>query len=132
MASLAKAQIIGHVGRDPEVKVVKDFTITNFSVAVSEKIKGQDKTTWFKISIFGNQGEFILKYVKKGSLVFVDGRLGMNEYQGKDGVWKSAMEITASDVKLLSSKRDGEPSILAIPLAKNKPAYDANEDSTPF
>jgi len=114
--SLAKAILIGRVGKDPVTNVKGDYVITDFSVAVSEKVKGQEKTTWFKVSVFGNQGEYVKKYIKKGTLVFVEGKLTVQEYTGKDGQQKTSINVTANEVKALSFNNNKENNESADPF----------------
>jgi single-strand DNA-binding protein len=76
--------ILGNVGRDPEQKSSSfdGNTICKFSVAVGEKVKGEDKTTWFNCIAFGNKAEYILRSCQKGSGVFVEGPFRSQEYEG--------------------------------------------------
>ena len=115
MASLNKVQIIGALGRDPEIiKTNSGATICKFSVATSEKWK--DKNTgefkehveWHKITIFGKIAENCGKYLAKGSRVYVEGRLQTSSYE-KDGITRYNTDIIASDVQFLSHAKKAEP-----------------------
>ena len=104
--------IIGHLGGDPAMKFTPDGkAVANFSVATSRKYKDTDETTWFRVSTWDKQAEACNQYLRKGSKVFVSGRLacdkatgGPRVYQRDDGSWGAAFEIMASEVKFLDSK----------------------------
>lgn len=95
--------VIGRVGRDPEMKVAGTGTaICNFSVAVNRKGRGEDKETdWFNVVAFGQTAEFVNKYVTKGTLVAVDGRLQINVWEDSAGNKRTAPEIVADQVRSL-------------------------------
>jgi len=101
---LCKAVIIGHLGRDPEMKYSDSgLAIASFSVAATEKVKGQDRTEWFKVTAFGKLGEICGQYLVKGKQVYIEGKLRSNEYEKRDGTKGFAMEIIASDVQMIGS-----------------------------
>ena len=108
----SKIIIIGNLGRDPELKFTADGkAVANFSVATSRKYKDTDETTWFRVSTWDKQAEACNQYLRKGSKVFVSGRLacdkatgGPRVYQRDDGTWAASFEIMASEVKFLDSK----------------------------
>jgi single-strand DNA-binding protein len=103
MASLARIVVIGYVGKDPEQKAVGDSTVVNFSVAVSDGKKNSEHSTWFRCAAWGNRGEPVMKFVHKGSLVAVAGRLSTREYE-KDGRTFVNIEIDADNVVFLDKK----------------------------
>ena len=104
--------IIGNLGRDPEMRFSPSGDpVTTFSVAVSRKLKDAEETTWFRVSVWDKQAEACNQYLRKGSKVFVTGRLvpdkatgGPRVYQRDDGTWGASFEIMASEVKFLDSK----------------------------
>jgi single-strand DNA-binding protein len=107
MAGLNKMTIIGNLGRDPEVRYTPDgLAVTNFSVAVTEKIRGEDKTLWFKIVAFGKLGEICGEYLSKGKQVYVDGRLQTSEWEDRDGNKRFTLEIVASTMQMLGTRAD--------------------------
>mgnify|MGYP003385378635 CR=1 FL=1 len=108
MASLNAVQIIGHLGRDPEVKYLQDNTaVANISVATSEEWKdkatGERKSAveWHKVSFFGRLAEIVGEYLKKGSQVYVSGSLRTRKWQDKDGNEKYTTEIRADRMLML-------------------------------
>lgn len=116
MAGLNKMAIIGFLGRDVEVRQTQDgLTIANFSVAVSEKIKGQDSTLWFKIAAFGKLGEICSQYLSKGQQVYIEGRLQTSEWEDREGNKRFSLEIVANQMVMLGSKGDNQPPQAAPP-----------------
>lgn len=109
MPNYAKTIVIGHVGRDPETRFMTDGkAVCNFSVAYSEKIKGQDATTWYRVSCFDKTAEVAGKYVKKGAPVMVEGRMREREWQDKDGNKRTQWELICDRLVLLAGRQDGE------------------------
>ena len=113
MASFNKITIVGYLGRDPEIRYLPDGTpICSFSMATTEKRKSGgeaiDETTWFKVNVWGKQGETAGQYLAKGSQAYVEGSLSNREYTDKDGNKRTALEVRASDVKFLDRKPQGE------------------------
>lgn len=107
MAGLNKMTIIGNLGRDPEVRYTPDgLAVTNFTVAVNEKVKGEDKTLWFRVTAFGKLGEICGEYLSKGRQVFIEGRLQTNEWEDRDGNKRFSLEIIARDMLMLGAKGD--------------------------
>lgn len=112
MASFNKITIVGYLGRDPEIRYSgQGLAVCSFSVATAHKKKDQsgdyqDQTTWFRVSVFGRQAEACNQYLHKGSQVYVDGRLSIDEYTDREGQKRWSAEIAANDVQFLGSKAD--------------------------
>ncbi|PJF43872.1 MAG: single-stranded DNA-binding protein [Phototrophicales bacterium] len=103
--------IIGNVGRDPETRqTAGGATVCSFSVAVNktwtDRQSGEKRqqTTWFRISAWRQLGEICSQYVRKGMLIMVAGEIDAQAYMGNDGTPRATLEITARDVKFLSSR----------------------------
>jgi single-strand DNA-binding protein len=114
-ASVNKVILIGNLGRDPETRFTNSgSSVTNFSIATKESFADksgtrQDRTDWHNIIVWGKQGETCAQYLKKGSPVYVEGRISYREYEAKDGSGKRKVtEIVAMRVQFLSS-RGGAP-----------------------
>jgi single-strand DNA-binding protein len=114
-ASVNKVILIGNLGRDPETRFTNSGTsVTNFSIATKESFADksgtrQDRTDWHNIIVWGKQGEACAQYLKKGSPVYIEGRISYREYEAKDGSGKRKVtEIVAMRVQFLSS-RGGAP-----------------------
>lgn len=105
---LNKVTLIGSLGRDPEVRYTTDGTpIANFSVATSESWKdkntGEKKeaTEWHRITAYGKLAEIVGEYAKKGTRMYLEGKLKTRKWQDKDGQDKYTTEIQMSEMKLL-------------------------------
>ena len=113
-----KLIIIGNLGRDPEMRFTPDGKPnTTFSVATSRRVGDKDETTWFRVSVWGNQAEPCNQYLRKGSKVLVEGRLKpeINVYQRKDGSYAASYDVTADTVRFLSGK-DEQPANDEVPF----------------
>jgi single-strand DNA-binding protein len=113
MPSFNKITIVGHLGRDPEVRYLPDGTaVCSFSVATSEKSKrggeSHDVTTWFKVNVWGKQGEACNQYLAKGALAYIEGKLSQEEYTDKEGNKRTTLAVRANDVQFLDRKPQGE------------------------
>ena len=115
MASVNKVIIVGNLGRDPEIRYIPSGdAIANIAVATSFKSKdkntGEQKelTEWHRISFFGRLAEIVGQYLKKGSSVYVEGRLQTRKYTDKDGVEKYATDIVAEQMQMLGGRQGGD------------------------
>lgn len=111
---LNKVQIIGRLGQDPEVRhMPSGDAVCNFSLATSEKWKDKasgeqrEATEWHRISAFGRVAEIIGEYVRKGSLIYVEGKLQTRKYIDKDGAERTSTEIRLEEMKMLGSAEGG-------------------------
>ena len=111
---LNKAQVIGRVGRDPEVKYLPSGdAVATMSVATTESWKDkssgekQERTEWHRISAYGRLAEIIGEYCKKGMLVYVEGRLSTREWE-KEGQKHYSTEIKADQMRMLSRAPEGD------------------------
>lgn len=150
MASVNKVILVGNLGRDPETRYMPDgAAITNVSVATSfqwnDKASGEKKeeTEWHRVVFRGKLAEIAGEYLKKGSQVYVEGRLRTRKWQDKEGQDRYTTEVVADRMQMLGSRAGaGEPrpepameSKAAEPkAAAKKPAgkFDDLEDDIPF
>jgi single-strand DNA-binding protein len=151
MASVNKVIVVGNLGRDPETRYMPDgAAITNVSVATSfqwtDKASGEKKeeTEWHRIVFRGRLAEVAGEYLKKGSQVYVEGRLRTRKWQDKDGQDRYTTEVMATEMKMLGSRPGaGEPRLDSATESKTpepigtsakKPAgkFDDMEDDIPF
>ena len=112
MASVNKVIIVGNLGRDPETRYMPSGeAVTSISVATTDKWKDRqtgeqrEATEWHRISFFSKLAEIAGQYLKKGSQVYVEGRLKTRKYTDKDGVEKYATEIVADTMQMLGSRQ---------------------------
>ena len=133
-----KVIIIGNLGKDPEVRFMPDArAVCNFSIATSESWKdkqtGEKKeiTEWHRICIFGKLAEIAGEYLKKGSKVYIEGKLQTRKWQGQDGQDRYTTEIVARDMQMLDSRStstSGQNTAEQYQAAKNGEF----EDDIPF
>lgn len=114
MSSLNKAIIIGRLGADPELRHTADgIPVATFNVATTETRRDrngtkQDKTEWHRIVAWRKLGEIAAEYLKKGRLVYIEGKIQSREFEGRDGVKRRTFEIVASEMKMLGGGGQGE------------------------
>lgn len=110
MFSLNRAQIIGNLTRDPEVRSLPSGqSVVNFAVATNRRWKDKDgnfkeDTQYHEISVWGRLGELASQMLSKGKKVYVEGRLSTNSWEGNDGVKRQRTEITAESFIPLSPR----------------------------
>ena len=111
--SVNKVILVGRLGRDPETRFTGGGqAVGNFSLATDETYKDkngerQKRTEWHRITVWGKQAEIAQQYLKKGSLVFVEGRIQSREWQDKEGQKRVSYDIVASNFRMLGGKGDG-------------------------
>ncbi|KAA6183711.1 single-stranded DNA-binding protein [Thiohalocapsa marina] len=107
---LNKTQLIGHLGRDPELRQTKDGSaVANLSVATSERWldqsgQRQERTEWHRVVLFGRPAEIAGQYLTKGALVYLEGRLQTRQWQDQSGQERVSTEIVAERMKMLGGK----------------------------
>lgn len=138
MKGINKVILVGNVGKDPEMKyTASGKAIANLTVATSEswndKQTGEkvDKTEWHRIVAFERLAEIIGEYVKKGSQVYIEGKLQTRKWQDKDGNDRYSTEIIASQMQMLGGKpADDKPK--AAGFRKPEPQPEFADDEIPF
>jgi single-strand DNA-binding protein len=137
MSNLNKVQIIGRVGKDPELRYTTNGSaIVNITVATSRKWKdkgtGQasEETEWHRVSAFERLAEIIGEYVRKGSLIYVEGRLKTRKWTDKDGRDVYATEIIADQMQMLGGRNEDGAAATAQPVAQ-RPAPPARPSAPP-
>jgi single-strand DNA-binding protein len=140
MASLNRCVFIGNLGRDPESSVSQSgLKVTRFSLAVNEKYKEKETTTWISIVTFDKLAEIAAQYLRKGQLVYVEGRIQTPKiFDRQDGSKGTSLDLIANQVIFLERKRDDaveqhnyhESS--AEPGRVAGPAPETTDDDIPF
>jgi single-strand DNA-binding protein len=111
---LNKVQIIGNLGRDPEMRYTPSGSaVTNFTVAVNRPRRGQDgnmvdETEWFRVVLWDKLAETANEFLRKGRTVYIEGRLQSRKYTDKDGVERTSVEIVGNEMILLGAREDGQ------------------------
>lgn len=138
MSGVNKVIILGNVGKDPEVRFTQGGDgVTNISVACTEKYKdkqGEQKeiTEWVNVVFFGKLAEIAGKYIKKGSTVYVEGKLKTEKYADKNGVEKYSTKVIASNMQLVGGKPSADGGAGTIPKNAGAGAGDIPDDDIPF
>lgn len=131
MASFNKCTVVGFLGRDPEIKYSGQGTaVCTFSVATTEKRKGrdgeaQDITTWFSCVAFGKQAEIINQHFQKGSPIYLEGRISLEEWTDKEGGKRNTLKLAVSAFEFI-----GKASESVDPKAEAKTAAFAAQRPT--
>jgi single-strand DNA-binding protein len=139
-----KIFLAGNLGRDPDLRYTPNGTaVTSFSVATNEKWtdqegKLQERTTWWRVKVWGKQAESVNQYLSKGSQVFIEGRMDPDPetgnpkvWTGKDGRNRASFEIVARRVKFIG-RRGGAASFAELRDEDIPPEAYIGEDSAPF
>lgn len=104
-----KMQFIGRVGQDIELKKTENGTsLVDFSLASTEKYKGQERTTWIQCTAWSGIAETIAKFVHKGDLIYVEGKFRNDKYQDKDGQTKYKAYMLVAGFEFLPNQKRGE------------------------
>lgn len=113
--SVNKVIVLGRLGQDPEVKTTNSGSqVVNLSVATTELgrkdattgIRGEDQTEWHRVTIFGKMAENAAQYLKKGSQVYIEGRLNTRKWQDQNGQDRYSTDIIANEMQFMSGKSD--------------------------
>jgi single-strand DNA-binding protein len=116
MPALNRVQLIGNLGKDPEVRFTPNGTkVCTFSMAVNRRWKGRDgtakeNTDWFNIEVWGKLGEVCQQYLHKGSLAFIEGRLQTDRYE-HEGETRYFTKVIARTMQMLDRKPEEEPTL---------------------
>ena len=109
-----KVILVGNLGADPETRSMPSgMTVTNIRIATSESWKDktsgaqQERTEWHSIALFGRLGEIAAEYLRKGSQVFVEGKLRTRKWQDKQGNDRFTTEIIADNMQMLGGRAGG-------------------------
>lgn len=124
-------QIAGHIGKDPEVRFTPDGRkVTTFSVATNKKVKGQDVTVWYRVTVWDNQFEKMMPYLKKGSAVIVLGDPESRIYTDKEGRPQISNEVTARHLSFSPFGKSNNENSSSNSNATTSP-YAAKEEFAP-
>ena len=133
---LNKVMIIGHLGKDPEMRYTPSGRpVTTFTVAVSRSWNSAEgerhaETEWFSIVAWGNLAEICKQYLTKGQQVYIEGRLQTRRWDDKEGQKHTSVEIVANEMMMLGERRDANQN-QETPHAEDTGPV-ANEDEFPF
>jgi single-strand DNA-binding protein len=135
---LNKVMIIGHLGRDPEMRYTPSGKpVTTFTVAVSRSWNSGDgerhtETEWFNIVAWGNLAETCKQYLTKGQQVYIEGRLQTRRWDDKEGQKHTSVEIVANEMTFLSERREGGHNHETGPTTGEEIEPNATDNEFPF
>ncbi len=115
--SLNKVQLIGHLGADPESRfTTSGSAVANLTIATNESWKSaegdtKEKTEWHRVVIFGKMAETAAEYMKKGQLVYIEGRLQTRSWEDKDNIKRYTTEVLCGNFTMLGRKADDSSSV---------------------
>jgi single-strand DNA-binding protein len=138
MASVNKVILVGTLGRDPEIRYMPSGdAIASFSIATNDTWKDksgkkQERTEWHRISMFGKPAEIAGQYLKKGSNVYLEGRLQTRKWADKDGVERQTTEVVADRMQMLGGSRPSETSASAVPQTGSYGQEPGDDTDLPF
>ncbi|WP_304668688.1 single-stranded DNA-binding protein [Neisseria polysaccharea] len=138
---LNKVILIGRLGKDPEVRYMPNGeAVCNFSVATSESWKDnngqkQERTEWHNITMYRRLAEIAGQYLKKGSQVYLEGKIQSRKYQGKDCIERTAYDIIANEMKMLGGGNSEQQAQAETPTPPRRqapatPIEDIDDDIT--
>lgn len=146
--SLNKVILIGRLGQEPTIRFMPNGeAVCNFSVATSESWKDQsgqlqERVEWHNVTMYRRLAEIAGQYLKKGSQVYLEGKIQTRKYQGKDGIERTAYDIIVNEMKMLGGGNDGQQAQSAqaetpTPPSRKTPATPAAraediDDDVPF
>ncbi|MCH7502215.1 MAG: single-stranded DNA-binding protein [Proteobacteria bacterium] len=138
-----KVIIVGNLGQDPETRYMPSGSaVTNFTVATNESWKDKqtgeqkDRTEWHRIAMFGRLAEVAAEYLRKGSQVYIEGKLRTRKWQDRDGKDRYTTEIIADEMQMLGGRgggsapmsSDSEPANVPAGAPPPPPADDFDDD----
>ena len=107
--SVNKVILIGYAGKDPEFRSTDTLQVASFSLATTERYKGEEATEWHNIKAFGKTAEIINRYVRKGSQVYIEGKIKSRSYADSKGETKYITEIVVDNLQLLDKAPESAP-----------------------
>ena len=115
MATLNRALLIGNVGNEPEIRTIgENAKVASFRLAVTERYKDRngelkENTEWVNISAWNKSADIVERFVKKGSLLYIEGKLATRKWTDKDGNERFTTEIRADGIQLLGKREEAKP-----------------------
>ena len=134
-----KVILIGRLGADPEIRYTPSGrAVTNYRIATNESWKDkegqqQERTEWHNIVLWDKQAEISAEYLKKGSLIYIEGRLQTRTWEGQDGAQRRTTEVVGQRMQMLDSRgsRPSEPAVPEEPPMDSGPNL-GGDDNLPF
>ncbi|MFM0487986.1 single-stranded DNA-binding protein [Paraburkholderia graminis] len=148
MASVNKVIVLGNLGADPEVRYLPSGdAVANIRLATTDRYKDKasgemkEATEWHRVSFFGRLAEIVSEYLKKGSTVYIEGKIRTRKYQAQDGTDRYSTDIVADSMQMLGGRAEGGERSQPRRQESTKPAanhpptgggFDQMDDDIPF
>ncbi|MFN4023170.1 MAG: single-stranded DNA-binding protein [Hydrogenophilus thermoluteolus] len=143
MASVNKAILVGNLGRDPEIRVMQDGgSMATLSVATSERWRDKqtgemrEQTEWHRVILFGRNAEIAGEYLRKGSLVYIEGEISTRKWTDQNGQERYTTQIVGDVLRMLGGRsQDGEQAAAAptpAPATQRRAAGNAAQNDGPI
>ena len=138
--SFAKTIVVGNLGKDPELRYLQSGTpVASFTLCANERRGSgenrEEKQQWFTANVYGNSAKAVAEHLQKGDQVYVEGRMNVELWKGRDEQMRHTVYINTSDVQFLGKRnrgnQSGEAEIAAPPPAETSSA-DLSDEDIPF
>ena len=135
MSGINKVILVGHLGKDPEVRILEGgVSVTSFPLATSETFNKDgrkvEQTEWHNIVMWRGLAEMAAKFLQKGKLVYIEGKLRTRSFEDKEGIKKYTTEVVAENFTMLGRKSDFEPDSNSRQTGKGATNGDTYHNST--
>ena len=140
MSGINKVILVGHLGKDPEIRYLEGgVSVTSFPLATSETFNKDgrkvEQTEWHNIVMWRGLADVAVKFLQKGKLVYIEGKLRTRSFEDKEGVKKYTTEIVAENFTMLGRKSDFEGDVNLRSVARNEdglPRFESTDDDVPY
>lgn len=133
MSSVNKATLIGRVGRDPDIRTTPSgMKVVNITLATSRKVKGEEQTQWHRVVMYDKLAEIAAQYVRKGSLLYVEGEIKYGKYTNKDGIEQHTTDINANQMQMLGGRTSAGEEPQRHPKEEPQQSFPEDDSDIPF
>lgn len=133
MSSVNKIIILGRVGRDPDIRTTPNgIKVVNFSLATSRKVKGEEQSQWHRVTMYDKLADIAAQYVRKGSLLYVEGEMRYGKYVNKDGFEQHTADIIANQMQMVGGRPQQAEEQQRHPKEEPQQSFPEDDQDIPF
>lgn len=133
MSSVNKVIILGRVGRDPDIRTTPNgIKVVNFSLATSRKVKGEEQSQWHRVTMYDKLADIAAQYVRKGSLLYVEGEMRYGKYVNKDGFEQHTADIIANQMQMVGGRPQQAEEQQRHPKEEPQQSFPEDDQDIPF
>lgn len=133
MSSVNKIIILGRVGRDPDIRTTPNgIKVVNFSLATSRKVKGEEQSQWHRVTMYDKLADIAAQYVRKGSLLYVEGEMRYGKYVNKDGFEQHTADIIANQMQMVGGRPQQAEEQQRHPKEEAQQSFPEDDSDVPF